>query len=101
MLPFRIDTFKVRYLPILSDVVLSIFNSLAMQHNSQMYVQIKCCRLNSIDEHVKNYAPQILALSGAPGARPALLHLANLITKNHSLLISGEIHPVRSLNKWI
>ena len=52
-------------------------------------------RLNSIDEHVKNYAPQILALSGAPGARPALLHLANLITKNHSLLISGEIHPTR------
>ncbi|KAF3426875.1 hypothetical protein E2986_03307 [Frieseomelitta varia] len=52
-------------------------------------------RLNSIDEHVKNYAPQILALSGAPGARPALLHLANLITKNHSLLISGEIYPTR------
>ncbi|XP_012274338.1 bumetanide-sensitive sodium-(potassium)-chloride cotransporter isoform X2 [Orussus abietinus] len=50
-------------------------------------------RLNSIDEHVKNYAPQILALSGAPGARPALLHLANLITKNHSLLISGEVYP--------
>ncbi|XP_076758945.1 sodium potassium chloride cotransporter isoform X1 [Xylocopa sonorina] len=52
-------------------------------------------RLNSIDEHVKNYAPQILALSGVPGARPALLHLANLITKNHSLLISGEIYPTR------
>ncbi|XP_046144542.1 bumetanide-sensitive sodium-(potassium)-chloride cotransporter isoform X2 [Osmia bicornis bicornis] len=52
-------------------------------------------RLNSIDEHVKNYAPQILALSGLPGARPALLHLANLLTKNHSLLISGEIYPTR------
>ncbi|CAK9816690.1 Bumetanide-sensitive sodium-(potassium)-chloride cotransporter [Anthophora quadrimaculata] len=52
-------------------------------------------RLNSIDEHVKNYAPQILALTGLPGARPALLHLANLITKNHSLLISGEIYPTR------
>nr|XP_033326435.1 bumetanide-sensitive sodium-(potassium)-chloride cotransporter isoform X2 [Megalopta genalis] len=50
-------------------------------------------RLNSIDEHVKNYAPQILALSGPPGARPALLHLANLITKNHSLLICGEVYP--------
>lgn len=62
---------------------------------------MKCYRLNSIDEHVKNYAPQILALSGLPGARPALLHLANLITKNHSLLISGEIYPVRRLNKQI
>lgn len=51
-------------------------------------------RLNSIDEHVKNYAPQILALTGPPGARPALLQLANLITKNHSLLISGEVYSV-------
>lgn len=53
-------------------------------------------RLNSIDEHVKNYAPQILALTGPPGARPALIHLANLITKNNSLLISGEVFPVRN-----
>ncbi|XP_050455526.1 bumetanide-sensitive sodium-(potassium)-chloride cotransporter [Cataglyphis hispanica] len=52
-------------------------------------------RLNSIDEHVKNYAPQILALTGPPSARPALMHLANLITKNHSLLISGEVFPTR------
>ncbi|XP_067211862.1 bumetanide-sensitive sodium-(potassium)-chloride cotransporter isoform X2 [Linepithema humile] len=52
-------------------------------------------RLNSIDEHVKNYAPQILALTGPPNARPALVHLANLITKNNSLLISGEIFPAQ------
>ncbi|XP_063980220.1 bumetanide-sensitive sodium-(potassium)-chloride cotransporter isoform X1 [Diachasmimorpha longicaudata] len=52
-------------------------------------------RLNSIDEHVKNYAPQILALSGTPGTRPDLLHLANLITKNNSLLIAGEVRPDR------
>ncbi|XP_046600388.1 bumetanide-sensitive sodium-(potassium)-chloride cotransporter isoform X1 [Neodiprion lecontei] len=52
-------------------------------------------RLNSTDEHVKNYAPQILALSGQPSTRPPLLHLANLITKNNSLLLCGEIHPTR------
>ncbi|XP_014204971.1 bumetanide-sensitive sodium-(potassium)-chloride cotransporter isoform X2 [Copidosoma floridanum] len=52
-------------------------------------------RLNSIDDHVKNYCPQILALSGTPNARPALVHLANLITKNNSLLICGEIYPTR------
>lgn len=51
-------------------------------------------RLNCMDEHVKNYAPQILALSGAPGTRPDLLHLANLITKNNSLLVCGEVNPV-------
>ncbi|KAL0108378.1 hypothetical protein PUN28_015133 [Cardiocondyla obscurior] len=52
-------------------------------------------RLNSIDEHVKNYAPKILALTGPPAARPALIHLANLITKNNSLLIAGEVFPTR------
>lgn len=52
-------------------------------------------KLNSIDEHVKNYAPQILALTGSPNTRPALLHLANLITKNNSLLICGEVYPTR------
>lgn len=52
-------------------------------------------RLNSTDEHVKNYAPQILALTGQPSARPALLHLANLITKNNSLLMCGEVNPSR------
>lgn len=51
-------------------------------------------RLNSIDDHVKNYAPKILALTGPPAARPALIHLANLITKNNSLLIAGEVFPV-------
>ncbi|XP_034943442.1 bumetanide-sensitive sodium-(potassium)-chloride cotransporter isoform X2 [Chelonus insularis] len=51
-------------------------------------------RLNTIDEHVKNYAPQILALSGFPEKRPDLLHLANLITKNNSLLIAGEVCSV-------
>ncbi|XP_012533277.1 bumetanide-sensitive sodium-(potassium)-chloride cotransporter isoform X3 [Monomorium pharaonis] len=52
-------------------------------------------RLNSIDDHVKNYAPKILALTGPPAARPALIHLANLITKNNSLLIAGEVFSTR------
>ncbi|XP_033219825.1 bumetanide-sensitive sodium-(potassium)-chloride cotransporter isoform X2 [Belonocnema kinseyi] len=52
-------------------------------------------KLNSMDEHVKNYAPQILALTGSPNTRPALLHLANLITKNNSLLLCGEVYPSR------
>ncbi|XP_015596444.1 bumetanide-sensitive sodium-(potassium)-chloride cotransporter isoform X2 [Cephus cinctus] len=52
-------------------------------------------KLNSIDEHVKNYAPQILTLTGPPCSRPALLHLANLITKNNSLLLAGEVYSGR------
>ncbi|KAK0180493.1 hypothetical protein PV327_006129 [Microctonus hyperodae] len=50
-------------------------------------------KLNCIDDHVKNYTPQILALAGAPEMRPDILHLANLITKNNSLLILGDVSP--------
>ncbi|KAK0098684.1 hypothetical protein PV326_005095 [Microctonus aethiopoides] len=50
-------------------------------------------KLNCIDDHVKNYTPQILALAGAPEVRPDILYLANLITKNNSLLILGDVSP--------
>ncbi|KAK7794717.1 hypothetical protein R5R35_009612 [Gryllus longicercus] len=45
--------------------------------------------LNRVEEHVKNYRPQILVLSGMPGTRPQLLHFSNLITKGLSLNICG------------
>ncbi|KAK3929264.1 Bumetanide-sensitive sodium-(potassium)-chloride cotransporter [Frankliniella fusca] len=48
-------------------------------------------RLAHIGEHVKNYRPQVLALCGPPRSRPALVDFANLITKNNSLLVCGEI----------
>ncbi|GAB0086660.1 bumetanide-sensitive sodium-(potassium)-chloride cotransporter [Sergentomyia squamirostris] len=50
-------------------------------------------RLQSIGDHVKNYHPQILVLSGKPQHRPPLIDLANLITKNNSLMIVGEVIP--------
>jgi solute carrier family 12 sodium/potassium/chloride transporter 2 len=50
--------------------------------------------LNKVAEHVKNYRPQILILSGMPGYRPALIDFANLITKGKSLLICGQIIKV-------
>ncbi|KAK5650631.1 hypothetical protein RI129_001660 [Pyrocoelia pectoralis] len=49
-------------------------------------------QLNLVEEHVKNYRPQILVLSGMPSARPALVDFANLLTKNLSLLICGHIN---------
>lgn len=48
-------------------------------------------QLNSVEEHVKNYRPQILVLSGFPGSRPALVEFAHLLTKNLSMLICGQI----------
>lgn len=56
-------------------------------------------KLSSINEHVKNYRPQILVLSGKPCARPPLLDMAYLITKNNALLICGEIVEV-CRHKW-
>jgi len=48
-------------------------------------------RLNTVRDHVKNYRPQVLVLSGAPGNRPPLVDFANALTKNLSLLICGHV----------
>ncbi|EAT38199.1 AAEL009886-PA [Aedes aegypti] len=47
--------------------------------------------LEQVDDHVKNYNPQLLVLSGNPLHRPNLLNFANLITKNQSLMIVGNV----------
>uniref|UniRef100_A0A6P7F146 Bumetanide-sensitive sodium-(Potassium)-chloride cotransporter n=1 Tax=Diabrotica virgifera virgifera TaxID=50390 RepID=A0A6P7F146_DIAVI len=49
-------------------------------------------QLNTVEEHVKNYRPQILVLSGMPSARPALVDFAHLLTKNLSMLVCGHIN---------
>ncbi|XP_055610809.1 bumetanide-sensitive sodium-(potassium)-chloride cotransporter isoform X2 [Uranotaenia lowii] len=48
-------------------------------------------KLQHISDHVKNYHPSILVLAGNPMNRPPLIDLAHLITKNHSLMIVGDI----------
>lgn len=48
-------------------------------------------QLNYVEDHVKNYRPQILILSGMPSYRPSLIDFAFLMTKNLSLLICGHI----------
>lgn len=53
-------------------------------------------QLNSVEEHVKNYRPQILVLSGMPSSRPALIDFSYLLTKNLSLLICGHINEVNT-----
>lgn len=51
-------------------------------------------QLNFVEEHVKNYRPQILVLTGMPTARPALIDFANLLTKALSMLVCGHINNV-------
>lgn len=48
-------------------------------------------KLQAVNDHIKNYHPQVLVLSGSPHTRPPLIDLANLITKHHSLLVVGDI----------
>jgi len=50
--------------------------------------------LNSTKDHVKNYRPQILVLSGRPSSRPTLIDFAYLLTKNISMLVCGHIIQV-------
>jgi len=42
-------------------------------------------------EHVKNYRPKVLVLTGNPAHRPSLVDFANIITKKISVLICGHV----------
>ncbi|XP_068207852.1 bumetanide-sensitive sodium-(potassium)-chloride cotransporter-like [Palaemon carinicauda] len=49
--------------------------------------------LGNVEEHIKTYRPQILVLSGMPSSRTPLVQFAHSITKNMSLLITGQCFP--------
>ncbi|KAL5275699.1 SLC12A1 family protein [Megaselia abdita] len=55
--------------------------------NALMSVQ----QLNNVEEHVKNFRPQILVLSGLPNSRPTLVDFAYMLTKNLSLLVCAHV----------
>ena len=44
-----------------------------------------------IEDHVKNYRPQVLVLTGLPCVRPALVYFANSITRDIGLLVCGHV----------
>jgi len=47
--------------------------------------------LTDTADHVKNYRPKLIVLTGNPATRPPLVDFANLITKKLSLLICGHV----------
>ncbi|NWJ09614.1 S12A2 protein, partial [Crypturellus undulatus] len=49
-------------------------------------------RLSGVEDHVKNFRPQCLIMTGAPNSRPALLHIVHAFTKNVGLMICGHVH---------
>jgi solute carrier family 12 (sodium/potassium/chloride transporter), member 2 len=51
-------------------------------------------KLLSIEDHVKNFRPQCLVLTGLPYCRPALCDFVASLTKKTSLMICGNIRIV-------
>ncbi|KAL3041279.1 hypothetical protein OYC64_019472 [Pagothenia borchgrevinki] len=47
--------------------------------------------LSGVEDHVKNFRPQCLVMTGYPNSRPALLDLVYSFTKNVGLMICGHI----------
>ncbi|XP_032355228.1 LOW QUALITY PROTEIN: solute carrier family 12 member 3-like [Etheostoma spectabile] len=47
--------------------------------------------LACVEDHVKNFRPQCLVLTGPPTQRPALVDFVNSFTKHASLMICGDI----------
>ncbi|KAF6717732.1 Solute carrier family 12 member 3 [Oryzias melastigma] len=47
--------------------------------------------LTNVDDHVKNFRPQCLVLTGPPNQRPALVDFVGCFTKHASLMICGDI----------
>jgi len=54
--------------------------------------------LSKVNDHVKNYRPKIMVLSGDPTDRPSLVDFANLITKRLSLLSTTHIVKETSID---
>lgn len=48
-------------------------------------------RLDGISDHVKNFRPHCLVLTGSPQERPNLTYLVSQITKNVSLMVYANV----------
>ncbi|MGH0119004.1 UNVERIFIED_CONTAM: hypothetical protein FKN15_003553 [Acipenser sinensis] len=55
--------------------------------------------LTAVDDHVKNFRPQCIVLTGDPKTRPALLDIAHSFTKNYGLCITSKVFVVSILCK--
>jgi len=64
--------------------------------NALMSVQ----QLNYVEEHVKNFRPQILVLAGPPNSRPQLVHFGYSLTKKLSLLVCGHVMKSQISQKY-
>ncbi|XP_065812564.1 solute carrier family 12 member 3-like [Labrus bergylta] len=63
----------------------------SVQASSYNIALNQCVGLNHVEDHVKNYRPQCLVLSGPPSSRPALVDLVSCFTKGLSLMMCGNV----------
>uniref|UniRef100_A0A674IJW4 Solute carrier family 12 member 3 n=1 Tax=Terrapene triunguis TaxID=2587831 RepID=A0A674IJW4_9SAUR len=57
--------------------------------------------LTQVEEHVKNFRPQCLVLTGPPSFRPALVDFVSAFTKGVSLMICGNVAGVKEHVEWL
>uniref|UniRef100_A0A7N9AY68 Solute carrier family 12 member 2 n=1 Tax=Mastacembelus armatus TaxID=205130 RepID=A0A7N9AY68_9TELE len=59
--------------------------------------------LSGVEDHIKNFRPQCLVMTGFPNSRPALLDLVHSFTKNVGLMICGHIRTVKQsrYQRWL
>ncbi|KAJ4938723.1 hypothetical protein JOQ06_003332 [Pogonophryne albipinna] len=63
----------------------------SVQAGSYNMALTQCVALNQVGDHVKNYRPQCLVLTGPPSRRPALVDLVSCLTKSLSLMMCGSV----------
>ncbi|XP_016338801.1 solute carrier family 12 member 3 [Sinocyclocheilus anshuiensis] len=63
----------------------------SMQASSYNMALSQCVGLNQVEDHIKNYRPQCLVLSGPPCMRPSLVDFISTFTKNQSLMICANV----------
>ncbi|KAM8861686.1 LOW QUALITY PROTEIN: solute carrier family 12 member 3 [Synchiropus picturatus] len=66
----------------------------SVQASSYNIALSHCVSLNQVQDHVKNYRPQCLVLTGAPSSRPALVDLVSCFTKGLSLMMCSNVVTV-------
>uniref|UniRef100_A0A914SH63 SLC12A transporter C-terminal domain-containing protein n=1 Tax=Parascaris equorum TaxID=6256 RepID=A0A914SH63_PAREQ len=63
----------------------------SIQANTYRIALTSLLKLSNVEEHVKNYRPQILLMTGNPAARSTLLDFAYSITKDNTWLLANKI----------
>ena len=65
--------------------------------------------LNVIEDHVKNFRPQCLVMTGLPSSRSDLVHFVSYLTKHVGLMVCGQVTlskdgidiPAVNQDKWL